>query len=222
MLILVFWMFRSIENTLASSYMLVRPSYLANFGGGVALETSSGSRETTPKQSSEPPGFIGLSREFFQMLSCVGPYLYRDALLLQKVLNAQSTEAYCIADTILSFGCVNTSFFVFWQVCRVLRGYLSWATSYASSQSTGTPHQNDGKDPKSYLKEAHLRIQEALGNCLLPSLQLLPANPAIGLEIWEVMSLLPYEVGRLHTSKFEICTSPFSFCIMFLLSDEKR
>ena len=85
--------------------------------------------------------------------------------------------------------------FVFCQVCRVLRGYLSWAISYASSESTGIPHENDWKDPKTYLKEAHLRIQEALGNCLLPSLQLLPANPAIGLEIWEVMSLLPYEVA---------------------------
>jgi hypothetical protein len=83
--------------------MLVRPSYLADFGGSVALETSSSSREITPKQNPESPGFIGLSREFFQMLSCVGPYLYRDALLLQKVLNAQSTEAYCIADAILSF-----------------------------------------------------------------------------------------------------------------------
>ena len=40
-----------------------------------------------------------------------------------------------------------------------------------------------------------LRIEEALGTCLLPSLQLIPANPAVGQEIWEVMSLLPYEVG---------------------------
>lgn len=51
------------------------------------------------------------------------------------------------------------------------------------------------KVPRLHLKEARLRVEEALGTCLLPSLQLVPANPAIGQEIWEVMSLLPYEVG---------------------------
>jgi hypothetical protein len=38
------------------------------------------------------------------------------------------------------------------------------------------------------------RIEEALGLCLLPSLQLIPANPAVDMEIWGVLSLLPYEV----------------------------
>jgi THO complex subunit 2 len=38
-------------------------------------------------------------------------------------------------------------------------------------------------------------IEEALGSCLLPSLQLIPANPAVDMEIWGVLSLLPYEVG---------------------------
>ncbi|BAS75892.1 Os01g0916800 [Oryza sativa Japonica Group] len=37
------------------------------------------------------------------------------------------------------------------------------------------------------------RIEEALGSCLLPSLQLIPANPAVDMEIWGVLSLLPYE-----------------------------
>jgi hypothetical protein len=35
---------------------------------------------------------------------------------------------------------------------------------------------------------------------------LIPANPAVGQEIWEVMSLLPYEVGLisvLFDSSFE-------------------
>ena len=111
-------------------------------------------------------------------------------------------------------------FFVFCQVCRVLRGYLSWAISYASSESTGIPHENDWKDPKTYLKEAHLRIQEALGNCLLPSLQLLPANPAIGLEIWEVMSLLPYEVAICVKMIFAL--RGFLFQTEYLLSKEIR
>ncbi len=51
------------------------------------------------------------------------------------------------------------------------------------------------RDPRLRLKEARSRIEEALGTCLLPSLQLIPANPAVGQEIWEVMNLLPYEVG---------------------------
>lgn len=50
--------------------------------------------------------------------------------------------------------------------------------------------------PRLHLKEARSRIEEALGKCLLPSLQMIPANPAVGQEIWEVMNLLPYEVGR--------------------------
>lgn len=29
--------------------------------------------------------FIDLPKELFQMLSCTGPYLYRDTVLLQKV-----------------------------------------------------------------------------------------------------------------------------------------
>lgn len=43
-------------------------------------------------------------------------------------------------------------------------------------------------------KEAKLRVEEALGKCVLPSLQLIPANPAVGQVVWEVLSLLPYEV----------------------------
>jgi len=46
-----------------------------------------------------------------------------------------------------------------------------------------------------HLSEGRSMVEEALGACLLPSLQLVPANPAAGQEIWEVMSLLPYEVG---------------------------
>ncbi|MCD7448789.1 THO complex subunit 2 [Datura stramonium] len=45
-----------------------------------------------------------------------------------------------------------------------------------------------------HLKDARSRIKEALGGCLPPSLQLIPANPAVGLEIWKLMNLLPYEV----------------------------
>lgn len=51
------------------------------------------------------------------------------------------------------------------------------------------------RNPRQHLKEVRLRVEDALGTCLLPSLQLIPANPAVGQEIWELMSLLPYEVA---------------------------
>ncbi|KAM6546773.1 hypothetical protein CsatB_027509 [Cannabis sativa] len=116
--------------------------------------------------SSVRGSFIDLPKEFFQMLVSAGPYLYRDTILLQKV-------------------------------CRVLRGYyLSALELVDSSEAVGNPESVNGvnRDPRLHLKEARLRIEEALGTCLLPSLQLIPANPAVGQEIWEVMSLLPYEV----------------------------
>lgn len=51
------------------------------------------------------------------------------------------------------------------------------------------------KEARSPRQVAMSRVEEAFRTCLLPSLQLVPANPAVGMEIWEVMSLLPYEVG---------------------------
>lgn len=63
--------------------------------------------------------------------------------------------------------------------------------------SDGSSNQEGSADEIKHLKEARFRVEEALGTCLLPSLQLIPANPAVGHEIWEVMSLLPYEVNLL-------------------------
>ncbi|KAJ3678301.1 hypothetical protein LUZ60_002104 [Juncus effusus] len=62
------------------------------------------------------------------------------------------------------------------KVCRVLRGYYKVGNANES------------------MKFREIRVTEALSSCLLPSLQLIPANPAIGQEIWEVLSLLSYEV----------------------------
>lgn len=93
--------------------------------------------------------------------------------------------------------------FSFGQVCRVLRGYYLSALQLVSS---GEGNLNSevvsgvNRVPRLHIKDARSRIEEALGACLLPSLQLIPANPAVGQEIWEVMSLLPYEVG--FTSMF--------------------
>ncbi|GAB2226287.1 hypothetical protein Drorol1_Dr00022088 [Drosera rotundifolia] len=127
-------LFRLIEKWISSSFTLIQ--------NGVSVET-----KVMPME--EPA--IDLPKELFEMLSCAGPYMYRDTLLLQKV-------------------------------CKVLRGYYQFAP-----KPTGS-HQN-----RMHLKEARSRIEEALGSCLLPSLQMIPANPAIGNRIWEVMCLLPYE-----------------------------
>ncbi|XP_038684183.1 THO complex subunit 2 isoform X4 [Tripterygium wilfordii] len=109
---------------------------------------------------------INLPRELFQMLATAGPYLCRDTLLLQKV-------------------------------CRVLRGYYLSAVELVGSgdgAASTQPILGVNGNAHLHLKEAQLRVEEALGTCLLPSIQLIPANPAVGQEIWEVMSLLPYEV----------------------------
>ncbi|CAD6214833.1 unnamed protein product [Miscanthus lutarioriparius] len=64
------------------------------------------------------------------------------------------------------------------KVCRVLKAYY-----HSSKESTRAANV--------VLPES--RIEEALGSCLFPSLQLIPANPAVDMEIWGVLSLLPYE-----------------------------
>lgn len=84
------------------------------------------------------------------------------------------------------------------QVCRVLRGYYVSALELVNcgDGASNMEHVISGnRSPRQHLKEARSRVEEALGACLLPSLQLIPANPAVGQEIWEVMNLLPYEVG---------------------------
>ncbi|TQE00329.1 hypothetical protein C1H46_014056 [Malus baccata] len=71
--------------------------------------------------------------------------------------------------------------------------YLTFYTPQYSGSLYGEAKHVSRQDTEQ-LTEARSRIEEALGTCLLPSLQLVPANPAVGQEIWEVMNLLPYEV----------------------------
>lgn len=79
----------------------------------------------------------------------------------------------------------------------MLRGYyLSAVRSVSSGDGSNMEAGSSGsRTPRLHLKEARLNLEEALGACLLPSLQLIPANPAVGQEIWAVLSLLPYEVS---------------------------
>lgn len=73
----------------------------------------------------------------------------------------------------------------------MLRGYYLSALKSVNSGEVGL---NGNRTPRLHPNKAKLNIEEALGTCLLPSLQLIPANPAVGQEIWAVLSLLPYEV----------------------------
>ncbi|KAL0698843.1 hypothetical protein Bca4012_054965 [Brassica carinata] len=121
-----------IEKRITHAYRIARQTRFQN-------SSSAGSEKITHAANTTADKTCQYFKEVFQMLVTVGPYLYRNTQLLQKI-------------------------------CRVLRDY------YLSQE-----------------KDARFRVEEALGTCLLPSLQLIPANPAVGHEIWEVMSLLPYE-----------------------------
>ncbi|XP_061946656.1 THO complex subunit 2-like isoform X6 [Populus nigra] len=155
-------LFRLIEKTISSAYNIIRQPHVQNCGSPAvavidAMDVTSSSGHVS---------LIDLPKEFFQMLVTVGPYLYRDTLLLQKV-------------------------------CRVLRGYYMSALELVDSGDGAL--NGESLIPRNRVLRLHLRegrsmVEEALGACLLPSLQLVPANPAAGQEIWEVMSLLPYEV----------------------------
>lgn len=154
-------LFRLIEKSISGPNDLVCKMQLLGSLSGVVTDNS-----MEVANSSSSRSYINLRKELFEMLSSVGPHLYRDTLLLQKV-------------------------------CRVLRGYYICAHELVTSGETGFISQTvtiGDRTPQMHLKDATSRIVEALGGCLLPSLQLIPANPAVGLEIWELMSLLPYEL----------------------------
>ena len=190
--------------------------------------------------SSLQSSFIDLPRELTQMLASAGPYLHRDAVLLQKVcwklyliLFYMCAYKTCIlwlkleshvwlrnqdklewrnriheANPNIVGIRLKMMMMMSWkaifhllsatswlQVCRVLRGYYLSALELAAGGAVLPGGDGGSLDPRFHLREARSRVEEALGTCLLPSLQLIPANPAVGQEIWELMSLLPYEVN---------------------------
>ncbi|CAH8349699.1 unnamed protein product [Eruca vesicaria subsp. sativa] len=146
-------LFRLIEKSITHVYRIARQTRFQS-------SSSAGTEKITHAATTANKTFLDIfPKRVFQMLVTVGPYLYRNTQLLQKI-------------------------------CRVLRVYYLSALDVARSRD-GSSNQEDS----AYVhpKDARLRVEEALGTCLLPSLQLIPANPAVGHEIWEVMSLLPYE-----------------------------
>lgn len=84
-----------------------------------------------------------------------------------------------VANTVGHYLLSDPSFMFTFQVCRVLKAYYHSSKESTRAASVVSPE---------------FRIEEALGSCLLPSLQLIPANPAVDMEIWGVLSLLTYEV----------------------------
>ncbi|CAN8291333.1 unnamed protein product [Cochlearia groenlandica] len=150
-------LFRLIEKSITRAYRIVRQAHFPN-SSSADTEKITHAANTTANSTC-----LDLPKEVFQMLVTVGPYLYRNTQLLQKI-------------------------------CRVLRVYYLSALDLVRS-SDGSSNQEGSVYELSrvHLKEVRLRVEEAIGTCLLPSLQLVPANPAVGHEIWEVMSLLPYE-----------------------------
>ncbi|XP_061374596.1 THO complex subunit 2 isoform X1 [Gastrolobium bilobum] len=151
---------RLIEKSISSAYDVIRQAHIQKSGSSTGGSTDAMDTDNSSGQGS----FIDLPKELFQMLTCTGPYLYRDTILLQKI-------------------------------CRVLRGYyLSALELVNGGDDTLSPQFHVIGNPHLHLKDARLRVEDALGACLLPSLQLIPANPAVGQEIWELMNLLPYEV----------------------------
>lgn len=152
--------FRLIEKSISSAYDIVRRKHLHK--SGLAAGSTDDMEETG---SSAYSSFVVLPKDLFQMLACVGPYLYRDTVLLQKV-------------------------------CIVLKAYYQSALEVSNGR-TGAfksgAHCGGDLMARLQLREVRPRIEDALGSCLLPSLQLVPASPAVGQAIWQVMSLLPYE-----------------------------
>nr|GMC74704.1 THO complex subunit 2 isoform X2 [Ipomoea batatas] len=186
-------LFRLIERSISPGYDLICKTQLLGLPTGGSTNTT----DVTDSSGSRP--FIDLPTQLFEMLACVGPYLYRDTSLLQKV-------------------------------CRVLRGYYICALELVNSSGDLNSQLTTGgnQTPRIHLKDARLRIEGALGACLLPSLQLIPANPAVGQEIWELLSLLPYEVC-LQLASFEIHfvfvslpnTYLFRFVIVYMVNGRK-
>ena len=74
-------LFRLIEKSISLVYDIVCQRHLQSFGS--PLRSGADNMETTSSPISSP--FIDLLKELFQMLAIVGPHLYRDTLLLQKV-----------------------------------------------------------------------------------------------------------------------------------------
>lgn len=73
---------RLIEKSISSVYELVRQMHLGSCStsSGVASDLAESTNASIKKS------FVDLPKDLFEMLSTVGPYLYRNAILLQKVL----------------------------------------------------------------------------------------------------------------------------------------
>lgn len=94
---------RLIEKSISSAYDIVHQAHFQSFGS-----SSGASIDAMDVANSSVRGsFVDLPSELFQMLSCAGPYLYRDTLLLQKV--------YFVFIYIFNFNVMITVFFIYFS-----------------------------------------------------------------------------------------------------------
>lgn len=86
---------RAIEKAIAPYYATVRPGYLSKLNSRGKVHEA-GPISVDPKLLTMGSASTAseLQKEFFQMLSCIGPYLHRDVLLLQKVLQFSCRMIY--------------------------------------------------------------------------------------------------------------------------------
>ncbi|GMI75251.1 EMBRYO DEFECTIVE 2793 [Hibiscus trionum] len=131
-------LFRLIEKSISSAYDIVRQTHLQSF----VSTLGPGTDNMDTRGSTVSNSFIDLPKKLFQMLATVGPQLYRDTLLLQKVC----------------------------RVLRSY--YLSALELVANADGAlnGETVASGDRNPHLHLKEASSRIEETLGACLLPSL----------------------------------------------------
>ncbi|KAF2316683.1 hypothetical protein GH714_042024 [Hevea brasiliensis] len=73
-------LFRPVEKSVSAAYDIIRQMHLQNFGS--SSRTGIDSKDTISSLGHR--SFVDLLQELFQMLVTIGPYLYRDIILLQK------------------------------------------------------------------------------------------------------------------------------------------
>lgn len=72
---------RLIDKSISSAYDIVHHTHLESSGSssGANIDAMDATDSTISRS------FVDLPKKLFQMLATVGPYLYRDTILLQKV-----------------------------------------------------------------------------------------------------------------------------------------
>eukprot|EP00850_Spirogloea_muscicola_P022111 SM000277S10346 [mRNA] locus=s277:6832:17596:- [translate_table: standard] len=143
---------RLVGKTISPNYKTIKPQ-LSGRG-----KSRNRDRERSVDDAAAGKPSLELPDDLFEMLACLGPYLYRDVVLMQKL-------------------------------CFLLKAYLQAGNGGQGAAAAAEP------DAAATTWELRSRkVEEVLGCCLFPSMQLVPANPAVSLQMWELLKELKYEV----------------------------